>query len=180
MKKWIVLTLAVLFVLPAAHAGIGAFGSWWNSKDYDTLYGGGIRLGMEIFSGLGVEARGSYLTTNGDNPDMSVVPLEVMALWKLSVSEFIKPYIGAGVGYYIKDVDWDNHHDLDVRIKDNDCVGYFGVGGVDIQIGPVTLFGEAKYNLIQDDDEFEWRGGNLEETYSLDGLCVNVGVKFGF
>jgi hypothetical protein len=44
----------------------------------------------------------------------------------------------------------------------------------------VTLFGEAKYNLISEKDKLEWRGTDIREKYSLDGLSVNVGLKIGF
>ena len=178
MKKWMAVAAAACLAVPSAFAGIGAFGTWWDSKDYDALYGGGVRIGMEIFSGLGVEVRGSFLTTrDNDAVDMDLIPLEAAAVWRLDLSEAIKPYVGAGVGYYLKDVDVKAD---DFWKKSDNCVGYFALGGLNVELGPVTLFGEAKYNLIADDDEFEWRGSDLKEKFSLDGLSVNVGLKFGF
>ena len=182
MKKWLVLVLLVLFILPSAYAGFGVFGSYWDAKDYDALYGGGIRAAGEIFSGVGIEARASYLSTDlfGD-PDITidVIPIEGILSWTLDVSESIKPYIGAGIGYYIKNPDW-NASDAGDEIKASDCVGYFALGGVNVLLGSVTLFGEAKYNLISDDDEFVWRGTDVTETRSLDGFSINAGLKFGF
>ncbi len=180
MKKWILVVLCLLMTLPAAQAGIGGFLSWWDSKDYDALYGGGVQIGMEVFSGIGVLARASYFTADDDDFDLSVIPLEAILVWKWNVSEAISPYIGAGIGYYIKDLDWDNRDDWDVYVKDNSCIGYFGLAGAEIRLGPVTLFGEAKYNLIDEDDELTWRGKDLKEKYSLDGLSANIGLKFGF
>ena len=64
MKKWMIPVLLALFVLPCAHAGIGVFGTWWDGKDYDALYGGGIQLGTGIGGGFGVAARASLSATS--------------------------------------------------------------------------------------------------------------------
>ena len=192
MKKWIASFALVLFVLPSVYAagGIGAFGSWWDSKDYGALYGGGARLGFEIFSGIALEARVSYLTSESQDDvvegrdvstDMELVPLEALVTWTLDVSEAIKPYIGAGAGYYLKNVDWKSSaSDIRDDAEDKDSVGYFALAGLDVSLGPVILFGEAKYNLIQEDDEWTWRGDDTKQTYSLDGFAANIGVKFPF
>ena len=182
MKKRIVLVLATLFLATSAHAsgGAGAFGSWWDSKDYGALYGGGARLGFEIFSGIALEARASYLSNDlidDNDPAMAVIPLEGAVTWTLDVSESIKPYIGAGAGYYMKDVDVEQ----DNFWKDaKDCVGYFALAGLDVELGPVIVFGEAKYNLIGEDDEWQWRSADVKEKYSLDGFGANIGLKVGF
>ena len=182
MKKWILLVLITLFILPSAEAGFGVFGSYWNSKDYDDMSGVGLRLGTEIFSGVGIEARGSYLSTDlfGDpDVEMDIVPIEGVVSWTLDISESIHPYIGAGIGYYIKNPKWGSN-DLGDEISANDCVGYFGLAGVNVLLGTVTLFGEAKYNLISEDDELKWRGSDGDEKYSLDGLSINAGISFSF
>ena len=180
MKKWIILVALVLLILPAAQAGIGVFGTYWDSKDYDALYGGGIRLGAGIGAGFGLEARASYLSTDlfGNNDlTMNIIPLEAVASWTLDVSEMLKPYLGAGIGYYMKNVDVEEN---DFWENTQDCVGYFALAGLNVVFGNATLFGEAKYNLMSKDDEFEWRGSDVKEKYSLDGLSINAGVKFGF
>lgn len=182
MKKWIVLVGLVLFVLPIAQAGIGVFGTYWDSKDYDDLYGGGVRLGTPIGAGFGIEARASYLSTDlfgDDDVALDVVPLEAVLSWTLDASDMLKPYVGAGVGYYLKDLDFEaNNVWDDAKVKDS--VGYFALAGLNLVFANATLFGEAKYNLISDDDDWQWRGSNLREKLSLDGLSVNAGVKFGF
>jgi outer membrane protein W len=182
MKKGFILVLLVLFVLPSAEAGFGVFGTYWDSKDYDELWGGGIRFGTEIFSGVGVEARASYLGTDlfgDDDVELNLIPLEAVVSWTLDVSEAIKPYVGAGLGYYLKDVNWTSS-DLGGDIQAKDSFGYFGLAGINVQLGGITLFGEAKYNLISEDDELDWRGSDVEEKYSLDGFSINAGLSFGF
>ena len=182
MKKWISLFLLALAWFPSAQAGIGFFGTWWDSKDYDSLYGGGVKIGAGIGAGFGIEARASYLSTDlfGDNDvSMDLIPLEAVASFTLDMSEVLKPYVGAGGGFYVKNLDWEANGVLD-DAKAKDCVGYFALAGLNLVFGNATVFGEAKYNLIGEDDEFDWRGSDVEETYALDGLSINAGLKFGF
>ncbi len=182
MKKWIVPSLLALFLLPAAYAGFGVFGTYWDSKDYDELYGGGIKLGAELGGGFGVEARASYISTDlfgDDEVALDLIPLEGVASFTLEVSDTFKPYVGAGVGYYVKNLDWEAD-DVWVDAKAKDCLGYFALAGLNLVFGNATLFGEAKYNLIGEEDEFNWRGSDVKEKFALDGLAINAGVKFGF
>lgn len=188
MKKTILGVLLVLVLVPLAFAsddgagGLGVFGSWWDSKDYGALYGGGARLGFEIFSGVALEARASYLVSDDQNEAVEklvLVPLEGAVTWTLDVSDAIKPYVGAGAGYYLKNVDWDAN-DVFEEAEEKDSVGYFALAGANVLLGNVALFAEAKYNIIQDDDEWRWQGSDTKQKNSLDGFAANVGIKLGF
>ncbi len=194
MKKAILGVVLVLVLVPLAFAagdgagGVGVFGSWWDSQDYGALYGGGVRFGGEIFSGLALEARVSYLTSETQDDvvegrnvstDLELVPLEAAVTWTLDVSDAIKPYVGAGAGYYLKNVDWKADDVID-EADDKDSVGYFALAGANIVLGRVVLFGEAKYNVVQNDDEWRWQGSDVEQKNSLDGFAANVGIKFAF
>ena len=110
---------------------------------------------------------------------MDLIPLEGVASFTLEVSDTFKPYVGAGVGYYVKNLDWEAD-DVWVDAKAKDCLGYFALAGLNLVFGNATLFGEAKYNLIGEEDEFNWRGSDVKEKFALDGLAINAGVKFGF
>ena len=194
MKKVIVGILLALVLSPAGFAdsdgagGLGVFGSWWDSQDYGALYGGGVRLGFEIFSGIALEARASYLVSDelddivdGRNvsTELELVPLEAALTWTLDVSEAIKPYVGAGAGYYLKNVDWKADDIID-DADDKDSVGYFALAGANVILGNVALFAEAKYNIVQNDDEWRWQGSDTKQKNSLDGFAANVGLKVGF
>lgn len=194
MKKSIVGILLALVLVPLAFAagdgagGLGVFGSWWDSQDYGALYGGGVRFGAEIFSGLALEARASYLVSEdrddvveGRNvsTEVELVPLEAAVTWTLDVSDALKPYVGAGAGYYLKNVDWKADDVID-EADDKDSVGYFALAGLNVVLGNVVLFGEAKYNVVQNDDEWRWQGSDVEQKNSLDGFAANVGLKLAF
>ena len=194
MKKAIVGILLALVLVPLAFAagdgagGLGVFGSWWDSKDYGALYGGGVRFGAEIFSGLALEARASYLVSEDRDDvvegrlvstEMELVPLEAAVTWTLDVSDALKPYVGAGAGYYLKNVDWKADDVID-EADDKDSVGYFALAGLNVVLGNVVLFGEAKYNVVQNDDEWRWQGSDVEQQNSLDGFAANIGLKLAF
>ena len=194
MKKAILGVLSILVLVPLAFAagdgagGLGVFGSWWDSQDYGALYGGGVRFGAEIFSGLALEARASYLVSEDRDDvvegrlvstEMELVPLEAAVTWTLDVSDALKPYVGAGAGYYLKNVDWKADDVID-EADDKDSVGYFALAGLNVVLGNVVLFGEAKYNVVQNDDEWRWQGSDVERKNSLDGFAANVGVKLAF
>ena len=194
MKKTILGVLLALVLVPLAFAagdgagGLGVFGSWWDSKDYGALYGGGVRFGAEIFSGLALEARASYLVSEDRDDvvegrlvstEMELVPLEAAVTWTLDVSDALKPYVGAGAGYYLKNVDWKADDVID-EADDKDSVGYFALAGLNVVLGNVVLFGEAKYNVVQNDDEWRWQGSDVEQQNSLDGFAANIGLKLAF
>ena len=194
MKKTIVGILLVLVLVPLAFAagdgagGLGVFGSWWDSQDYGALYGGGVRLGFEVFSGLALEARVSYLVSEDRDEivdgrsvstELELVPLEAAVTWTLDVSDALKPYVGAGAGYYLKNVDWKADDVID-EADDKDSVGYFALAGLNVVLGNVVLFGEAKYNIVQNDDEWRWQGSDTKQKNSLDGFAANVGLKLAF
>ena len=194
MKKAILGVLSILVLVPLAFAagdgagGLGVFGSWWDSQDYGALYGGGVRFGAEIFSGLALEARASYLVSEDRDDvvegrlvstEMELVPLEAAVTWTLDVSDALKPYVGAGAGYYLKNVDWKADDVID-EADDKDSVGYFALAGLNVVLGNVVLFGEAKYNVVQNDDEWRWQGSDVEQQNSLDGFAANIGLKLAF
>ena len=188
MKKSMAWALAALMAIAAAapmaaRAGIGGFGTWWDSKDYGNMFGGGAKLGLGLGLGFWIEARGSYLeTTDYKEADISLIPLEALLGWELEISDILRPYIGAGAGYYVKDFEWKSRwKEWKEEFESKDCAGYFALAGVNLFLAPdFAIFGEAKYTLVGEDDKLKWRGSDIKEKFSFDGLSVNVGLKFGF
>ena len=109
---------------------------------------------------------------------MELVPLEAALTWTLNVSEAIKPYVGAGAGYYLKDAEYED--ETGTWDSSEDVAGYFGVAGLNLYLGAFSLFAEAKYNLVGTDDDLEWRGADVEAKNSLDGFSFSAGLKLGF
>lgn len=164
-------------IIHTPYAGIGVFATWWDSQDYGRLAGYGLRLGWNIFGDLGLEGRASYLESDDDHMETTLVPLEAALVWRLPLGKRFAPYIGAGAGYYLQDVETD---DSDLPDGSGNAAGYFGLAGLNLYLGPLSLFAEAKYNLVGTDEDLEWRGSDVDAQNSFDGLSVNAGLKLGF
>jgi len=156
---------------------LGVFVSRWDTKDFGTLTGFGLRLGWNIVSHLGLEARGSYLEAEEGSLSTTLIPIEGALIWRFPMSKVLCPYLGAGIGYYMKDVKYTDTTTWDSSEK---VAGYFALAGVSLHLGPASLFTDAKYTLVGTDDELEWRGADVETQNSLDGLSLQLGLKIGF
>ncbi len=165
---------ADLLRVPAV--GLGAFATRWDSQDHGVLEGGGLRLGARLFGPLHLEARASYLESKDDGRETTLIPLEAVLVWRFRLGA-LAPYLGAGAGYYRKDAEYDG---AEPRDASEEVAGYFGLAGLDLDLGPFTLFAEAKYNLVGTDDTLRWRGSDIEERNSLDGPSFAAGLKLGF
>lgn len=144
MKRLILhLVLAAAVVAaaaPAAHA-IGAYAIYWNPKESSKDGGGaGLRFDSSLTPLLGMDARVSYVSF-GD-ADFAIVPLEATVMVKLRTL-----YGGVGYGYYF--FSGDNAAD--------DGSGWYLLAGLSLLPGPVSVFGEFKWQFLDPDN-----GGDLE------------------
>ena len=172
MKRFLVFALAALALCSAyqgAHA-VGAFGSWWqmdeNSADG---FGFGLRHKITFTPLLGIEGRASWISFSDvfpvsiPNPPedngADVIPLEAMGVVSLGLF-----YGGVGVGYYMFDAE---------TTSLSDEVGWFGLLGVELGLGPVKAFADVKWTQVETNVE-----GN-SQTFNADGPGVTVGVEFG-
>jgi len=178
------LVLATAAALPlTADAGIGAFASWWDTKDYGKMFGFGGKVALGLPANFRIEARGSYLESDDyEAADVTLLPIEALVAWHLPLGDVLRPFVGAGVGWYLKDFDWkSNRKEWEDAFEDKDCAGYFAIAGLDLLIGADwAIFAEAKYTLVGEDDKLEWRGSDLKEKYSFDGFSASAGLKIDF
>jgi hypothetical protein len=159
------------------HAGLGVFYTRWNSQDYGTFSGYGGRLGWNIYGPLGLEARGSYLKADEDQRKTTLIPLEAALTLCARLGNHLAPYVGGGVGYYMKDAEFS---DTDTWSSSENVAGYFGLAGLNLYFGAFCLFAEAKYTLVGTSDDLDWRGSDVEAQNSLDGPAYSAGLKLGF
>lgn len=160
------------------YAGIGVFASRWDSRDYGTLTGYGVRLGWNVVEHLGLEARASYYESKNDDVETTLVPLEAALVLRLPIHRYLVPYLGGGGGYYFKDAECQD--DAGTWKSSEDVDGYFGLAGLNLYLGPVSLFAEAKYTRVDTDDDLHWRGNEGAAGNSLDGFSFSAGLKLGF
>lgn len=160
------------------YAGLGVFASRWDSQDYGTLTGYGVRFGWNVFDPLGLEARASYFESKDDEIETTLIPLEAALTLRIPLHRHFVPYVGGGAGYYFKDADYDD--EAGTWDTSEDVSGTFALAGLNLYLGAVSVFAEAKYNFVETDDDLQWRGDGVEAKNSLDGFSYSAGLKLGF
>ena len=156
--------------------GLGVFATRWDSEEFGTFTGYGARLGWDIYRQLALEARASYLESEEDDWNTTLIPLEAALTWRFSLAPHLSPYVGGGIGYYLVDAEAAEPDAPDVS---DEVAGYFALAGLNLALGPVTLFAEAKYNLVGTDEKLHWRE-DVDAENALDGLSASAGLKLGF
>ena len=154
----------------ALGADLGVFGAYLDASDLNEAFGVGGKLKLNVAEFFAVDLRGSYLEY--DDTEITLVPVEALALLQLPLGESLRLYGGAGVGYYLFDAD---------RIELDDSVGYFPVAGLEVG-GEVKLFAEVRWLFLSPDsdsalDELE---ADLDDGEAdADGLGINIGISIG-
>ena len=165
-------------LISTPYAGLGVFASRWDSQDYGTLTGYGVRLGWNVIDPLSLEARASYLESKDDEIETTLIPLEAALTLRIPLHRHFVPYVGGGAGYYLKDADYED--DTGSWDTSEEVTGTFALAGLNLYLGAVSLFVEAKYNFVETDDDLQGRGDNVEAKNSLDGFSYSAGLKLGF
>jgi hypothetical protein len=179
MKGKILLALvaAGLLSIPASAGDFGVYGSYWNTKDANSGYGGGAKVSWGI-----VELRGTYFNdvTTKRVPDridfkLHAAPIGAGLKFNLTHDTPVVPYLGAGAAYYLLSTN---------RGSTQDEVGWYGVGGLNFNSASKVGFnveaiwydvrGTVK-NLTTDNVHIVNR-----TSVDLSGLGANAGVVWKF
>lgn len=155
-KGLLVAVLLVAITAPSAHA-VSAYATWWKMSD-DDAFGITVRHRQNITPLFALDGRVGWM--NFSRGDVTTVPLELTALVKLGIF-----YGGPGLGYYF--------FSGDTALKDS--FGYHLIGGVGLTLGPLGVYGEAKYGILKPD--FDIPGGSEAD---LDHFGLHGGVVLGF
>jgi hypothetical protein len=161
MKRTVIASLVALALVgsltPSAHA-LSAYAIWWSpDKVDDDGFGIGMRHKASFTPLIGIDARISYVSFS--DADTGIIPLEATGFLKFGML-----YGGVGLGYYF--------FTGDSALED--AFGWYVLGGVDIGIGALSVFGELKWQMLEPDSELP--GGS---PISFDTLGVHLGVNFG-
>ncbi len=176
MKKLVMVALAAVLCAPASWAlsgSVGAFGSYWKTKDEDAGFGGGVKAAVGLIKNLSVEARAAYFGDVSEGFDLKVTPLELGLTYAFPVNEKFTPYIGAGAGYFMLDGSSDQYGDLEF---DNQ-MGFYGLGGLEYEFAKSwALLAEITYTSVKTGDYSQTGGHHDFPSEKLDGLGANLGV----
>lgn len=133
-------------------------------------FGFGLREKISFTPVVGIEGRASWISFSNVTPQGSgvnppaddsadVIPLEAMGVVSLGLF-----YDAVGIGYYMFDAE---------TVSLSDEVGWFGLLGVELGLGPVRAFADVKWTQVETGE------AGAPQDFSADGLGVNVGVDFG-
>ena len=119
---------------PSAHA-VSAYGIWWMpSEGDDDGWGFGAKEKRGFTPLLSYDLRASYVSFS--SPDAGIIPLEGTIM-----ANFGMLYGGIGGGYYF----FTGDNSLD------DTFGWYLLVGLELLPGPVSVFGEAKWQKLESD-----------------------------
>lgn len=185
-KVWTIAAAALLGASTAwAGGSFGLYGAWWDTDDLDAGYGGGAKLKIAVAGTVALEVRASYIpefdAEDASFEDFAVVPVEAGLVVDVPLGEALTLYVGGGGGYYVtpefesKVADADS---LEPDIDLDDVFGYYGVGGVEINLSPaIALFAEAQYRVVEV-DEADIDDETVEVDLKLTGVAANAGLLF--
>ena len=161
MKKLLVVTiLAFSCIGTFAHDAnaIGVYGIWSmpNETDEDG-WGIGLKEKRTLSPLIALDGRVSYIKFS--TPDAGIVPIEFTACLKLGML-----YGGIGAGYYI----FTGDNALE------DTVSWYVLAGIELLPGPVSFFGEVKWQMLEPD--LDTPGGG---SFEFDALVLHAGVTLG-
>jgi hypothetical protein len=153
--------LGLLGVVATAQANQGIFGTFWNAKDTDDNgLGIGFRSKVQLTQLYSFDTRVGWVRFNDEHMDL--FPVEATGMLKLGML-----YAGAGVGYYI-------FNGASLKNK----FGWYALGGIDITVRSLGIFGEAKWiSLSTEPDPPD--AGNVATHFDAGGIGFNLGVMFG-
>jgi hypothetical protein len=160
MKRICVAAMVAMVALGAvttgARANQGIFATWWDANDTrDNGLGLGFRSKVPIAPLVSFDTRIGWVRFSDDG--INLFPTEATGMLKLGML-----YAGAGVGYYI-------FSGADLK----NSFGWYALGGIDISVGSLGIFGEVKWNKLSTDVE------NVPKSVDVGGIAVNAGVMFG-
>jgi hypothetical protein len=169
-------TIILLFTAGnvAANGSIQAFGSWWDSGDADTSYGGGLRgtIGKEIAIDIGwtyftgdditIDVGGKEETLDFGGLDSHVFDLGFRYTFPMEI------YLGGGGSYYT--------FDSDIGSTDGKW-GLYGLLGWSFGGEHFRGFVEGIYRYTEATVEFDTTD---DYDISYDGIGANIGIMYRF
>ncbi len=146
--------LALASVQVASAIDIGAFGSYWDHKDGDAVWGGGVLILVET---LPIEVRATYYES-ATGAKIEAHPIDVgLAVGLTRLDSVNITAIGGGTYYLV---------DARNSSPDNEFGWYIGARLEFTAPGAYKVFGEVMY-----------RGADLDVA-DFSGAAINIGLLF--
>jgi len=142
------------------------FGSYWEQKDSDGTWGGGVGLSLPFITEmLRIDGRAYYFESAdlGRDGNLDLIPFDLGLQVHLMPNGTLDPYFLGGISYIYADSD---HIDVDSNFG-----AYLGLG-LDWSLGSplIKIFGEFLYRASELDTAF---GNDVD----VSGFTGNIGLK---
>ncbi|NCD33608.1 MAG: hypothetical protein EOL87_09380 [Spartobacteria bacterium] len=179
-KKLRILGLVALLAVGGAfmaRADVSVYGSRWFTDGYGAANGGGVELSLSVVPMFRVDLGAARYDDFQDEhrvTKLTVTPLEA----GLSFHAPLGLYAGAGLGYYMLDVE---SQIFGVDVYSDNKLGCYGKAGWSIGIPYISVFAECKYTFV--DTDISVKGLNSDITFNddkLNGVSFNVGLTLKF
>ena len=197
---------AFALLTPAAWAtpGFNVFGGYATTDQLDETGGGGLSVTMPLGNNAGFKLRGTYfqqLTSDefdetidrsfdpdNDEPDVfqentvEAVPLDAGLTWSFNPEESFSPYVGAGVTWFLLDVELAGPRDGNL----DDEFGYFAevganfAGREDWGFFAEALYRNAEGTFVREGPQGDNVDAIGDPKIDLSGFGVNAGVVWRF
>ena len=183
-----------LAMAPTAGADVGfsIYGSYWEPDETSDAGGGGLEIAFPLNQHFDIDLRASYFEEldpeplqelfDSDSPfqtrGVEVLPIELGVRFNFAPDAAVRPYIGAGGGYYLIDSDFG---------EIGDEGGWYGILGLGFgNREGASFFVEGQYRKMEatveedPDDPFDFEGFDPPVVLELDGFGANAGVMWRF
>ena len=171
-KVAMLLAILALFSAPSWAGSFGVFGTYWDTKDADASWGGGVRTGFSFTKMLELEFHASYFPgfKNDQFPSQSVdlraIPVDGGLRLNFLPDQVVNPFVGGGFSRYFLSTD-------PGEVDDQSGV-YLNAG---LDAGPkdgAKFFAELMWRKVDTSVSF----GAFNEDVKFDGVNLNVGANW--
>jgi len=191
MKQLIFTFLLSAILAPIAQAGgLGLFYGYMNTDDLDSSSGPGAKLRLDLSDWAGLELKGMYMegfesdldgALDQTKLDLTIIPAEIGLAVDLPIADRVRPYLGAGFGYY--NIELENTSEFaDAGFDLDDQVGWYGTLGLRLPLSRFTLFADAQVRQIEGSfkiDQFS-RIKDEEFDFDLSGWGATAGIMLNW
>jgi opacity protein-like surface antigen len=163
-KLLLVFVLTLLVSVQGRASGLAGYYSYLESDDFGDGNGFGAKLVVGLLPWLDLDTRAARVSFD----DLDLTPFEAALSLALPVGP-LRPYVGAGGGYYRFEPDIGDSEDE---------YGWFAMVGVEAELAaPLSVFAEARWlSLEATIDDVVDDVKSVDRDYNADGLGFNVGA----
>ncbi|MCI0408331.1 MAG: porin family protein [Acidobacteria bacterium] len=160
-----------LFAVPSWAGSFGVYGSYWDSNDASSSWGGGVRMGFDFFKWMELEFHGTYFPDFGEEilgstVDITATPVDGGLRFNFLPDAKVNVYAGAGASYYFMDA-------TDASM--DNTTGWYGEAGLEFGKNS-RFFVEAMWRVMDTSLSF----GSFDEDADFDGISGQVGFNWSW